>query len=90
VFLFYLCVRWNGGRKVFENRDRLREKPRREAAISKEKNANFCLWSRKQKTLEGREYTYQGLREDKANRRRNPQGGKTLGGKRLILLSNQQ
>jgi hypothetical protein len=38
-------VRWNGGRKVFENRDRIREKPQREEAISRERNANFCLWS---------------------------------------------
>jgi hypothetical protein len=40
---FPSCARRNGGRKVFENRDELREKPRRGMAISKEKNAYFGL-----------------------------------------------
>jgi hypothetical protein len=40
---FPSCARRNGGRKVFENRDELREKPRRGTAVSKENNAYFGL-----------------------------------------------
>jgi hypothetical protein len=67
--------RRNGGRKVFENRDRIREKPRREAAILKERDANFCLRSESKKLRKIGKHS-QSLREDEVSRRRSPHGGK--------------
>jgi hypothetical protein len=43
---FPLCARWNGGRKVFENKRRARGKTSERAAVSKEKDADLRPWRR--------------------------------------------